>query len=57
MGEISITNVPDISSLVRWTMRNLRISPPPKIDVRITTFKTEDALEVLMVIKIDDDKN
>jgi hypothetical protein len=57
MGEISITNVPDISNLALWTMLKLRTPPPPKIDVRITTFKTEDALEVLMVIKIDDDKN
>jgi hypothetical protein len=44
-------------NLHAWTMRRLQAPPPPKIDVRITTFKTEDALEVLMVIKIDDDKN
>jgi hypothetical protein len=57
MGETSITNVPDTSNLAIWVTQSLRTSPPPKIDVRITTFKTEDALEVLMVIKIDDDKN
>jgi hypothetical protein len=57
MGEISTNNVPDTSTLALWTMLNLRTPPPPRIDVRITTFKTEDALEVLMVIKIDDDKN
>jgi hypothetical protein len=57
MGELSTNNVPDISNLALWTMLKLRIPPPPKIDVRITTFKTEDALDILMVISIDDDKN
>jgi hypothetical protein len=57
MGKILITNVPDISNLALWTMLNLRISPPPKSDARITTFETEDTLDVLMVIKINDDRN
>lgn len=57
MGELSQNGLVDWATLHAWLIRNHRIPPPPKIDVRITTFQTDNTLDVLMVIKIDDDKN
>jgi hypothetical protein len=57
VGTEFTNDMKDWASLHTGVMQSLRTPPPPKIDVRVTTFKTEDALDVLMVIKIDDDKN
>jgi hypothetical protein len=57
MGELSANDMPYCTKLRTWVRQALCTPPLPKIDVRITTFKTEEAVDVLMVIKIDDDKN
>jgi hypothetical protein len=57
MGELSFLNLPDLSNLAIWTVNRWLKPPPPKIDVRMTTFETDDGIDVLMVISIDDRQN
>jgi hypothetical protein len=57
MGELSPLNIPDLSNLEAWVLAELRRPPPPKIDVRMTTLRTGETIDILMVISIDDDKN
>jgi hypothetical protein len=57
MGAENYIHEPDLSNLTRWVLHNLRRPSPNKIDVRMTSLETEYGVSVLMVIKIDDDKN
>jgi hypothetical protein len=56
MGTETNLNLPDLSNLAIWTVNGLLNPPPPKIDVRMTTIETDDGIDVLMVISIDDEK-
>jgi hypothetical protein len=50
-------DLPDLSNLHVWTIHRLLKTTPPTIDVRMTTLKTDDGIDVLMMIAIDDKQN